>query len=591
MKINYAAIPDALKTLRSWVVWKFKPAKTKPTKILCSAITGEAADSTDPETWASYDDAVQCYENHGAAFAGLGFVFSPSDPYCGVDLDDCLDEHSEPYPPAKRLLATLSSYTEISPSGKGVKVWVKAKKPGERCKRDGIAWSPSCIGRVEIYDQNRFFAVTGNVLPDTVYTIEDRQKEITALYGKLFPTAIRQVQNGTTSSVVDRCRKYLEHCPDSITGQGGHDRFLRAACECMRFGLSDSDTLETLRWWSHVKSGNEPWNEREIGHKIKAAREKATASGEIGSRLRNQNNGVATREPVVMEKPKASGASDGVLERFEQIERGEFANVTFPWPVVTKLSQALWPATVTLLCGDPGAGKSFFLINACLHWLTQGVEFQIFMLEEDRTYHLHRALAVLEGRSELSDLDWIKANAKEAKASWARHRETLDAFGARMYASPTSRITLRDASSWYEKVAADNRLAIIDPITMASAGDKRYLEDGEFIERCKRIAVNTSTSLLLVTHPKLGRKTTITLDDLAGGADYPRFTQTIIVLARHDESDEVVCLTPFGRAPYTVNRMVHLKKTRNGRGDGSAVAFRFGKGMQFSEIGMVCADE
>jgi primase-polymerase (primpol)-like protein len=51
----------------------------------------------------------------------------------GVDLDDCIDVSTGQMKPwGQRVVAALNSYTEISPSGGGVKVFLEASKPGER---------------------------------------------------------------------------------------------------------------------------------------------------------------------------------------------------------------------------------------------------------------------------------------------------------------------------------------------------------------------------------------------------------------------------------------------------------------------------
>jgi hypothetical protein len=95
---------------------------------------------------------------------------------------------------------------------------------------------------------------------------------------------------GTMARVDDRaaerCRAYLEKCPDSISGQGGHSKCFRAACECMRFGLSDDQAIDMLRWWSASKSGDEPWSEKEIAHKVRSARAKTEAAGQVAMYLR-----------------------------------------------------------------------------------------------------------------------------------------------------------------------------------------------------------------------------------------------------------------------------------------------------------------
>src|SRR5262249_52810503 len=80
-------------------------------------------------------------------------------PFAGVDLDGCRDpDTGELADWAKRVLAELSSYAEVSPSGTGVKVFVLARHELEGNKR------PFHSGEVEVYDRGRFFVVTGQPL-------------------------------------------------------------------------------------------------------------------------------------------------------------------------------------------------------------------------------------------------------------------------------------------------------------------------------------------------------------------------------------------------------------------------------------------
>jgi hypothetical protein len=71
----------------------------------------------------------------------------------------------------------LDSYTEISPSGAGLHIIVRANLPEGRRR----------VGRVELYDQDRFFTVTGRRLAGTPHLPETRQEQIEALHARLFP--------------------------------------------------------------------------------------------------------------------------------------------------------------------------------------------------------------------------------------------------------------------------------------------------------------------------------------------------------------------------------------------------------------------
>ncbi len=117
-----------------WVSWRYeREGKGNENKVPIDPHRGRRADVTDPRTWPAYNTALKATEEHG--YDGVGFVFSEDDPYTGIDIDDCLDpERAEISSAATEIAENLASYTEVSPSGNGLKCWVKAQKPDKRCK-------------------------------------------------------------------------------------------------------------------------------------------------------------------------------------------------------------------------------------------------------------------------------------------------------------------------------------------------------------------------------------------------------------------------------------------------------------------------
>ncbi len=174
-----AALPDELKALRQWVVWRYeaRPGKDNPAKRPYSPRTGRPARTDVSITWGAWPQALACYQ-HGS-WQGLGFVFTAADPYAGIDLDECRDpETGEIGPWAWEIVEAMQSYTEISVSGRGLHFLVKAELPDHIGRKHGA---------VEIYDTERYFAVTGERLAGTPATLLERQTEVRALYATLVP--------------------------------------------------------------------------------------------------------------------------------------------------------------------------------------------------------------------------------------------------------------------------------------------------------------------------------------------------------------------------------------------------------------------
>lgn len=177
--MNTSAIPAELLALGQMVAWRPERRGEKITKIPVNPRTGGQASTTDPATWGTFAEADAAAST--IVGGGIGFVFATTDGYTGVDLDGCRDpETGEIATWAQAIIDGLDSYTEISPSGKGVHIIVKAIKPGEQCKvtRPHI---------VEVYSAARFFTLTGDHLAGTPSAPQDRQDELADFYRRLFP--------------------------------------------------------------------------------------------------------------------------------------------------------------------------------------------------------------------------------------------------------------------------------------------------------------------------------------------------------------------------------------------------------------------
>ena len=174
-----AAVPAELRARRQWVLWRTEARDGKATKVpLRVSDPSRRASSTDPASWASFEQALAAV---GAA-DGLGFVFSSLDGFCGVDLDGCVSEDGELEPRAAAIVERLASYSELSPSGTGVHVLVKAELNGSRRRAPGF----------EVYSSARFFTVTGRRLGERE-AVEERQVELDALVREMLPAAEKEV--------------------------------------------------------------------------------------------------------------------------------------------------------------------------------------------------------------------------------------------------------------------------------------------------------------------------------------------------------------------------------------------------------------
>lgn len=187
---QYAKVPQEMKKLRRWVGFKIEERDGKKTKIPFNAMTGSYGSSTDFHTWTSFRVAMMGCVKYG--FDGLGFCLGKNDDdntnISGVDLDN----HDEPdfKDLSEKFINTLNSYTEYSPSGKGVHIIVFGKKPEGRCRKSNI----------EMYGNGRFFTVTGNVI--RALPVLERENELRQLWEEYLKEEEPEIEPTNPNEVV-----------------------------------------------------------------------------------------------------------------------------------------------------------------------------------------------------------------------------------------------------------------------------------------------------------------------------------------------------------------------------------------------------
>lgn len=173
MTNNYKNIPQELKKLNCWVGWK-KVINERVKKIPINPTNGEKAGTTNSLTWGTFEEALSAYQRFN--LDGIGFVFTNENPYLGIDIDDCVDDNGNLNELVRDVISQVNSYTEYSQSGEGIHILCKGRIIKGK-KRDGK------IG-IEMYSENRYFALTGNVLPGSPLGIEERSKEVEQVHEK-----------------------------------------------------------------------------------------------------------------------------------------------------------------------------------------------------------------------------------------------------------------------------------------------------------------------------------------------------------------------------------------------------------------------
>lgn len=166
-------IPKEIRNLKCFICYDKDKAPINPE-------TGETTTSGIQNRW-SYQTALQGVEKY-QNIKGIGVILGLTSigNLCGLDIDDCINDKGEIAPEAMEIINQLNTYSELSPSSKGIHCLFFAKKSGDRCKNSDLNWC-KCL---ELYDHNRYFTFTGDSINNK--PIEHRQAECDRIYQNFF---------------------------------------------------------------------------------------------------------------------------------------------------------------------------------------------------------------------------------------------------------------------------------------------------------------------------------------------------------------------------------------------------------------------
>lgn len=154
-------IPARLATSQQWVLWKYEwDAKREawlkvPYYVQGGRRTGGQGDDRDRQRLATLPVVRRAFERLAGtdkAWAGVGFGFLPGDGLIGIDLDKCIDaDTGQLSDRAAKIVQAFHSFTEFSPSGRGLHIYVEGHTTTAKSNDIGV----------EMFCEKQYFTVTG----------------------------------------------------------------------------------------------------------------------------------------------------------------------------------------------------------------------------------------------------------------------------------------------------------------------------------------------------------------------------------------------------------------------------------------------
>tara|TARA_R110002072_G_scaffold301401_1_gene481067 strand:- start:2707 stop:4728 length:2022 start_codon:yes stop_codon:yes gene_type:complete len=466
--------------LRSYDQWICHDAAKRP----INPHTGHLADVTAPATWGTYDEASAAVQSGRGV--GIGFVLTDRDPFFGVDLD--VPEGGEPSEGQRRIYDAFNSYSERSPSKRGLHIIGKGRVPGDGVRNTALG--------VEAYSSGRYFTMTGDVVRDV--PIAERQALLEQLCAELRPQNSACADPGdvpereTDDAIVDRAKAAANGAKFVKLWEGDWQKDYPSQSE------ADQALANFLAFYTQ--------NRAQIARMFRASalgeRPKARRDDYVGKMVAKALDRVLPPIDFTAFKQRVNDTFTGW--KVQLADAGWFAASDFAGkPVMPRPWHApgfIPTGQVTALYGDGGTGKSTVAMQLAAstalgtRWL--GLEVRegrvIYLSAEDDADELHRRLA---GMGDVK----------------AMHRLTLRSLAGEyaLLAAPQARTGALARTPLFD--ALDNRMTLERPALLVldtladffGGNENDRAQARQFIGMLRGLAIRHDCAVLLLSHPSV----------------------------------------------------------------------------------------
>lgn len=298
------SIPQALKVIPRWVVWKLMLDGKKWKKIPYQT-NGRIAKSTDPNTWSTYEDALDAYLIGG--FDGIGITIDGSGDFQGIDIDDCIVD-GKINDVAMELLERVDGYAETSPSGTGIKLFT----------RSNLARSGK-VGNIEVYKDSRYFTVTGcaiNGHSSLPSSIQDISWFIERHFGSNESFSLESYKPPLNDWDAERVE--IELLP-FVGDLESYENWLQLGMALHHQGRGGSDWLEL---WDQASRGTSSYDRRELELKwdsFSEQRNSGSGSITLASIIKLANDNKKVEQVKTFDRCKALIIDETDLEKLKTV--------------------------------------------------------------------------------------------------------------------------------------------------------------------------------------------------------------------------------------------------------------------------------
>lgn len=527
-------IPESMKKLNNWVLWKLEEqtndrGETRKTKIPIQAVGKKNAMSTEPKTWADFKTAV---DNKGEL--GIGFVLPLDGSMTMIDLDHCIHE-DKLTPFAKSIVERFyDTYMELSQSGTGIHIFVKGNVPTAVKTKE-----------IEIYSSKRYCAMTGNSLRPI--EVADYQAELSRLYMEYHKeepkaeriTSVTDMDVGDILNVIrnsrnaDRFNQYF----NGLVEKNSENTLGLASMLAFYCGNDKAKIEQIMRMSGLVR---DKFNSRRAGDTwLGIVIDKAIASTrEVYEPNRNVLQGKAYYdEPRELKKMAQEIDEDTYAMRFETLadiasepaDKVEYVKSGFH--NLDEHISGFAPGEVSVWSGVNGSGKSNFLLQECLEFASQKVKTMLFSGEMKGSTIKDMACKMCIGKDGLVQHEnyWLikDPRSEELAIAWLSKYLLVYKNEATTEANEMIQAIRYAVSKGCKAVILDNLMTL----DLRQLDRDKYEAQSMFAKMLATLAKELNVHIHIVMHP---RKVSgfLRKEDISGSADLTNAVDNVFIVHR-----------------------------------------------------------